>query len=169
MPYRRPYSPSSSRWVPHTLTIDPTSTFTAFRISVLVGTRRFAHASLLRGDRALHALLGLQRFPTDDTIRNLFRRFGMEEVQRLFERPSGFFVDKLLSFLEQRLLPYIVVAQLTPRVKHAAQRVEQWTILDDEYAVGEFRLQSVLRRIHHWGAQKRRAHEVKAVTNDNIA
>ena len=167
----------------------------------------------LRGDRALHALLGMTRFPTDDTIRNLFRRFGMGEVQRLFEplaewqmqrlprraegytldldstvferygkqegslkghnprkhgRPShhpllavlseahfllhgwlrsgncgtsrgveeflkealalwgqrqkirllradsGFFDDKLLSFLEQRLLPYIVVARLTP-------------------------------------------------------
>ena len=58
--------------------IDPTSTFTAFLVSVLVGARRFAHASLLRGDRALHALLGLNRFPTDDTIRNLFRaiRYG---------------------------------------------------------------------------------------------
>src|SRR6267378_2354971 len=30
--------------------IDPTSTFTAFLISVLVGARRFAHAGLLRGD-----------------------------------------------------------------------------------------------------------------------
>ena len=63
--------------------IDPTSTFTAFLIAVLVGARRFAHASLLRGDRALHALLGLPRFPTDDTIRNLFRRFGMGEVAAL--------------------------------------------------------------------------------------
>jgi hypothetical protein len=27
----------------------------------------------------------LDRFPTDDTIRNLFRRFGMGQVQRLFE------------------------------------------------------------------------------------
>ena len=63
--------------------IDPTATFTAFLMSVLVGGRRFAHASLLRGDRALHALLGLDRFPTDDTIRNLFRKFGMGQVQRL--------------------------------------------------------------------------------------
>jgi len=63
--------------------IDPTATFTAFLMSVLVGARRFAHASLLRGDRALHALLGLDRFPTDDTIRNLFRKFGMGQVQRL--------------------------------------------------------------------------------------
>jgi Transposase DDE domain group 1 len=229
--------------------IDPTCTFTAFLVSVLVGARRFAHASLLRGDRALHALLGLKRFPTDDTIRNLFGRFGMGEVQRLFEplaewqmqrlprrvegytldldstvferygkqegslkghnprkhgRPShhpllavlseahfllhgwlrsgncgtsrgveeflkealalwgqrqkirllradsGFFDDKLLSFLEQRLLPYIVVARLTPWVKHAAQRVEQWTVLDDHYAVGEFRLQ-----LHGWSVARR--------------
>jgi hypothetical protein len=229
--------------------IDPSCTFTAFLVSVLVGARRFAHASLLRGDRAIHALLGMDRFPTDDTIRNLFRQFGMGQVQRLFEplaewqmqrlpqrpegytldldstvferygkqegslkghnprkhgRPShhpllavlseahfllhgwlrsgncgtsrgveeflkealalwgqrekirllradsGFFDDKLLSFLEQRLLPYIIVAKLTPWVKRAAQRVEQWTMLDDDYAVGEFRLQ-----LHGWSVERR--------------
>lgn len=229
--------------------IDPCFSFTAFLVSVLLGAKRFAHASLLRGDRALHVLLGLDRFPTDDTIRNLFRRFGMGQVQRLFEplaewqmqrlpqradgytldldstvferygrqegslkghnprkhgRPShhpllavlsethfllhgwlrsgncgtsrgveeflkealalwgqrekirllradsGFFDDKLLSFLEQRLLPYIVVARLTPWVKRAAQRVEQWTILDDDYAAGEFRLQ-----LHGWSCERR--------------
>src|SRR5438067_2814160 len=226
--------------------IDPSFTFTAFLVSVLLGARRFAHASLLRGDRALHALLGMDRFPTDDTIRNLFRAFGMGQVQRLFEplaewqmqrlpprpegytldldstvferygkqegslkghnprkhgRPShhpllavlseahfllhgwlrsgncgtsrgvveflkealalwgqrekirllradsGFFDDQLLNFLEQRLLPYIVVAKLTPWVKRAAQRVEQWTSLDDDIAVGEFRLKLLDWRI----------------------
>src|ERR1700686_597080 len=225
--------------------IDPRSTFTA----VLAGARRFPHASLLRGDRALHALLGMSRFPTDDTIRNLFRQFGMGQVQRLFEplaewqmprlprgpegytldldstvferygkqegslkghnprkhgRPShhpllavlseahfllhgwlrsgncgtsrgveeflkealalwgqrekirllradsGFFDDKLLRFLEQRLLPYIVVARLTPWVKRPAHRVEQWAILDDDYAVGEFQL-----RLHGWDRERR--------------
>src|SRR5262249_15921611 len=229
--------------------IDPTSTFTAFLLSVLVGARRFAHASVWRGDPALHALMGLERFPTDDTIRNLFRAFGMGQIQRLYEplaewqmqrlpqreegytldldatvferygqqegslkghnprqhgRPShhpllavlnearfllegwlrrgkcgtrrgveeflkealalwgqrekirllradsGFFDDKLLSFLEQRLLPYIVVARLTPWVKRAAQRVEPWTMLDDDYAVGEFRIQ-----LHGWSAEPR--------------
>ena len=229
--------------------IDPTATFTTFLMSVLVGARRFAHASLLRGDRALHVLLGLERFPTDDTIRNLFRKFGMGQVQRLFEplaewqmkrlpqrsegytldldstvferygkqqgslkghnprkhgRPShhpllavlseahfllhgwlrsgncgtsrgveeflkealalwgqrqkirllradsGFFDDRLLSFLEQRRLPYIVVARLTLWVKRAAQRVEQWTILDDNFAVGEFRL-----KLHGWSVERR--------------
>jgi hypothetical protein len=229
--------------------IDPTSTFTAFLMLVLVGARRFAHAGLLRGDRALHALLGMVRFPTDDTIRNLFRAFGMGEVQRFYEpmaewlmqrlpqreegyaldldstvferygkqegslkghnprkhgRPShhpllavlseahfllhgwlrsgncgtsrgveeflkealallgqrvkirllradsGFFDDKLLSFLEQRLLDYIVVAKLTPWVKRAAQGLAHWTRLDDDYAVGEFRL-----KLHGWNVERR--------------
>ncbi|HEX3875581.1 MAG TPA: transposase, partial [Bryobacteraceae bacterium] len=229
--------------------IEPTATFTAFLMSVLAGARRFAHTTLLRGDHALHALLGMDRFPTDDTIRNLFRRFSMGEVQRFYEpmaewqmqrlpqrdqgytldldstvferygkqegslkghnprkhgRPShhpllavlseahfllhgwlrsgncgtsrgveeflkealalwgqrekirllradsGFFDDKLLSFLEQRLLSYIVVAKLTPWVKRAAQRLAQWTTLDDDYAVGEFRLQ-----LHGWSVERR--------------
>ena len=43
---------------------------TAFLMSVVVGARRFAHAEWLRADRILHALLGLARFPSDDTIRN---------------------------------------------------------------------------------------------------
>ena len=68
--------------------IDPTTTFVAFLMTVLVGAKRFAHAALLRDDRALHALLGMQRFPVDDTIRNLFREFGMGHVQRLYE-PLG--------------------------------------------------------------------------------
>src|SRR6476661_6878253 len=229
--------------------IDPSTTLVCFLVSVLAGARRFAHAAWLRGDKALHAVLGVERFPTDDTICNLFRRFTMGHVQRLFEplkcwelerlpqrhegysldldstvferygeqegslkghnprkhgRPShhpllavlaeahfvlhgwlrsgncgtsrgvvefleealalwqqrqkirllradsGFFEDKLLSFLEQRLLPYIVVARLTPWVKRAAQRVEQWTVLDDDYAVGEFRIQ-----LHGWSAERR--------------
>jgi DDE family transposase len=218
--------------------IDPTATFLAFLTAVLAGAKRFAHAGWLRGDRALHALLGISRFPIDDTIRNLFRRFGMGDVHRLFDplfewqmqrlparddgytldldstvferygqqegslkghnprkhgRPShhpllavlaeahfllhgwlrsgncasargaveflkealalwgqrqkirlvradaGFFEDKLLSFLEQRCLPYIVVARLTKWIKREAQRVPIWKALDEIYSVGEFR------------------------------
>jgi hypothetical protein len=55
--------------------IDPSETFTAFLMAVVVGARRFAQTSLLRTDRALHAMLGMQRFPADGTIRNLFKRF----------------------------------------------------------------------------------------------
>ena len=228
--------------------IDPTITFIAFLITVLTGAKRFAHAAWLRGDRALHALLGIDRFPIDDTIRNLFRQFGMGQVQRLYEplaewqmarlplrrdgytldldstvferygrqegslkghnprkhgRPSHHpllavlseahfllhgwlrsgncgtargaeeflkealalwgqrqkirrlradsgFDDRLLNFLEQRQLPYIVVARLTKWVKRAAQRVEQWTALDDHFAVGEFHL-----KLLGWGVERR--------------
>ena len=229
--------------------IDPSTTLVCFLVSVLAGARRFAHAAWLRGDKALHAVLGVERFPTDDTIRNLLRRFTMGHVQRLFEplkcwelerlprrqdgysldldstvferygeqegslkghnprkhgRPShhpllavlseahfvlhgwlrsgncgtsrgvvefleealalwqqrqkirlvradsGFFDDKLLTFLEQRCLPYIVVTRLTQWVKREAQRIEQWTAVDDDYAVGEFSL-----RLHNWKAARR--------------
>jgi hypothetical protein len=65
--------------------IDPSTTLVCFLVSVLAGARRFAHAAWLRGDKALHAVLGVKRFPTDDTICNLFRRFTMGHVQRLFE------------------------------------------------------------------------------------
>jgi hypothetical protein len=51
-------------------------TFTAFLLSVVVGAQRFAHASMLRADAVLHALLGMTEFPVDDTIRHLFQRFG---------------------------------------------------------------------------------------------
>lgn len=229
--------------------IDPTSTFIAFLMAVLAGAKRFAHANWLRGDQALHALLGIERFPIDDTIRNLFRAFTMGNVQRFFEplsawqmerlpmraegysldldstvferygqqegslkghnprkhgRPShhpllavlaeahfllhgwlrsgncgpargvveflkealalwqqrqtirvvradsGFFDDELLSFLEERRLPYIVVARMTKWVQRAAQRVEHWRVLDDNYALGEFRLQ-----LYGWQTERR--------------
>jgi hypothetical protein len=65
--------------------IDPGETYTVFLISVLAGARRFAHASLLRADRASHALLGTKRFPTDGTIRNLFKRFTPGMVVRMYE------------------------------------------------------------------------------------
>jgi hypothetical protein len=68
--------------------IDPSQTFTAFLISVVAGARRFAHTALLRADRALHALLGIPRFPTDDTIRNLFKRFRQSLVVQFYE-PLG--------------------------------------------------------------------------------
>lgn len=59
---------------------------TAFLMSVVVGARRFAHAEWLRADRVLHALLGLPRFPSDDTIRNFFLRFSQADIQK-FWRP----------------------------------------------------------------------------------
>lgn len=63
-----------------------THTFTAFLMTVVTGGRRFGHAQWLRADHALHALLGMDRFPGDDTIRNFFLRFSQSHVQA-FYRP----------------------------------------------------------------------------------
>jgi hypothetical protein len=85
--------------------IEAAQTFTAFLIAVVAGARRFAHTALLRADRALHALLGMKRFPTDGTIRNLFKRFTQGMVVRMYEplwawqlerlpkRPGGYSLD----------------------------------------------------------------------------
>ncbi len=61
-------------------------TLTAFVVSVVAGARRFAHCQWLRADRVLHAMMGVERFPGDDTIRNFFLRFGQGQVEA-FWRP----------------------------------------------------------------------------------
>ena len=61
-------------------------TLTAFVVSVVAGARRFAHCQWLRADRVLHAMMGVERFPGDDTIRNFFLRFGQGQVES-FWRP----------------------------------------------------------------------------------
>jgi len=229
--------------------IEPEETFTAFLISVLVGARRFAHAGLLRFDRALHSLLGMGRFPTDDTIRNLFKRFSQGKVTKFYEgltrwqierlpeheegysldldstvftrygrqegalkgynpqklgRPShhpllavlaeehfilhgwlrsgncssgrgvseflsealallgynlkirmvradsGFFDGKFLTFLEERDLPYVVVAKMTQRIKGAAPYIREWRQLDSTFSVGEFSV-----KLQGWNRERR--------------
>src|SRR5271169_3418468 len=53
---------------------DPGQILVGFMLSVIAGAQRFAHTNQLRADRALQGLLGLKRFPSDDTILNYFRR-----------------------------------------------------------------------------------------------
>lgn len=85
--------------------IEPAQTFTGFVVAVLAGARRFAHAGWLKADRALHQLMGVSRFPIDDTLRNLFKRFGRKQVYefyagltrwqvaRLPQREAGYSLD----------------------------------------------------------------------------
>jgi hypothetical protein len=98
--------------------IPPAQTFIAFLVSVTVGARRFAHAQWLRGDRALHALLGIERFPTDDTIRNLFGRFGMAQVQQFFEPMTEWMMERL----PQRLEGYTLDLDSTIFERHGEQQ-----------------------------------------------
>ena len=69
---------------------------TAFLMSVVVGARRFAHCEWLRADRVLHAMLGLARFPSDDTIRNFFLRFKQADIEA-FWRPLWRWLGRLLK------------------------------------------------------------------------
>ncbi len=75
--------------------IPPVEIYTAFLLSVLAGARRFAHTSLLRGDRGLHALLGIKRFPTDDTVRNLFKKFTQRLVYEFYSEMWGWQIARL--------------------------------------------------------------------------
>ena len=55
-------------------------------MSVVVGAQRFAHCEWLRADRVLRAMLGVESFPSDDTIRNFFLRFSQGHIEA-FWRP----------------------------------------------------------------------------------
>jgi len=58
--------------------------FTAFIISVALGASRFAHCDWLRFDSALHALLGIARFPANDAILRFFARFTQGGIEGFF-------------------------------------------------------------------------------------
>lgn len=61
-------------------------TLTSFILGVVIGARRFAHTEWARADRALHAMVGLKRWPGADTVRGLFHRFNQSTIQS-FWRP----------------------------------------------------------------------------------
>jgi hypothetical protein len=71
---------------------DPGQILVGFILSVIAGAQRFAHTNQLRADRALHALLGMKRFPSDcnlgdfGSIGNLLgdlRQFGDDRLNSL--------------------------------------------------------------------------------------
>src|SRR5260370_19556507 len=241
---RAPYQPKSGNHY------DPGQILVGFILSVIAGAQRFAHSNQLRADRALHALLGMKRFPSDDTILNFFRGFSQAEVERFWRpmwrwlisrlpqlekgysldldstivvragaqqqgagrgynpgRPgrlshhpllavlaeanfvlhswlrsgnagasqgaaqflsealgllgdqhrircvradSGFYADHFLSFLEERALPYIVVARLTNYLKSRLYQVTQWQAIDKIYCVTEFNF-----KLWNWKTERR--------------
>jgi hypothetical protein len=60
---------------------------------------------------------------------------------RTVRADSGFFENALLTFLEERAIPYIVVARLTQTVKRKAASLAKWTTIDENYAWARFSLQ----------------------------
>ena len=222
---------------------------TAFLMSVVVGGQRFAHSSWLRADHVLHSMLGLERFPGDDTIRKFFLRFSQTHIESFWRplwrwllrlvacpkagfsldldstvfcregkqegarkgfnprrkgRPShhpllavlaeapfilhgwlrsgntgaargvvpflqealallpegswigtvradsGFCDGALLDFLEERSLPYVIVARQTLRLKGRCSGVREWTPIDEHHDAGEFRM-----KLFGWSKERR--------------
>ncbi len=78
----------------------PVQTFTAFLIAVVSGARSFSHAALLRTDRALLQVLGLEHCPIDDTIRDLFKRFTQGKVYEVLLRTEQWELQRLPSRVE---------------------------------------------------------------------
>jgi hypothetical protein len=100
----------------------PGQILVGFMLSVIAGARRFAHSNQLRADRALHALLGMKRFPSDDTILNYFRRFSQAEIERFWRPLWRWLVARLTTYLKSRLYQII-----------------EWQVVDAIYSVSEFR------------------------------
>ena len=69
---------------------------------------------------------------------------------RTVRADSGFFDQALLGFLEERALPYIIVARMTRTLKGAAAAVKDWTPIDGHYSAASFQLQ-----LHGWSKQRR--------------
>jgi len=57
---------------------------------------------------------------------------------RCVRADSGFFARELFEFLEQRAIPYVVVARLTSSLKRLAAGIRDWKAVDEDYATGEF-------------------------------
>src|SRR6516165_2940944 len=69
---------------------------------------------------------------------------------RCVRADSGFYADKFLSFLEERALPYIVVARLTTYLKSRLYQITEWQAIDAIYSVSEFRF-----KLWNWQMQRR--------------
>ena len=63
---------------------------------------------------------------------------------------SGFFDGSFLDFLEERLLPYLVVARMTATLKRLCAGIKDWTVIDEHHAAGEFTVQ-----LFGWSKERR--------------
>lgn len=60
---------------------------------------------------------------------------------RTVRADSGFFDQALMELLEERTLPYVIVAKLTPHLKRQCAGIKDWTIIDADLAIAQLHLQ----------------------------
>ena len=63
---------------------------------------------------------------------------------------SGFFDGTFLDFLEERALPYGVVARLTRTLQRKCAGIQEWTPMDEYHAAGEFTV-----KLFGWSKERR--------------
>ncbi len=66
------------------------------------------------------------------------------------EVSPGFFAQELPGFLEEKALPYLVVAKLTQTIQRRAAGIRNWTVVDEDYAAGEF-----FAKLQGWDKERR--------------
>jgi hypothetical protein len=69
---------------------------------------------------------------------------------RCVRADSGFFDQKLLGFLEERGISYIVVARLAGPLKGVLAGIRQWTVVEGGYEVSELRI-----KLASWNVERR--------------
>jgi hypothetical protein len=75
--------------------ISASQTFTYFLLTVLCGAKRFAHTLMMKADDSLRIMTGMNRFPNDDTIRNMFKKFGMKENYEFFANIWSWLLERV--------------------------------------------------------------------------
>jgi hypothetical protein len=63
---------------------------------------------------------------------------------------SGFFDGSFLDFLEERGLPYVVVARLNSTLKRKCAGIKEWIPIDEHHAAGELTL-----KLLGWSKERR--------------
>jgi len=112
-------------------------------LAVLAEANFVLHAWLRSGNTG--AGQGAEQF-----LSEALNLLGGEQRVRTVRADSGFYADKFLSFLEQRALPYIVVARLTTYLKSRLYQIAEWQALDAIYSVSEFRF-----KLWNWKSPRR--------------
>jgi hypothetical protein len=69
---------------------------------------------------------------------------------RTLRADSGFFDGAFLGFLEERTLPYVIVARLTATLKLRLAGLGDWRELEGAYALAEF-----IARLQGWTRERR--------------
>jgi hypothetical protein len=112
-------------------------------LAVLAETRQVLHAWLRSGNaRASRGAV--------DFLREALARLPADLHIRCLRADSGFFDNGLLAFLEEKTIPYLIVARRTHGLKPLLPGLEQWMEIDEVFSIGEFRFE-----LHGSGVSRR--------------